>query len=135
MNQVVAIPKYSAEDTSLAIGNEAGETTMTAVPAGTWITIDAVGLHYNRKIHFTRRANLCGLHTAIQRGTGTAHILLTQKGLWENGIRTLLSRSLGARGGVSDEGNLLPIQFDSQGVSPPGNLDFSRRRGWPSSRP
>ena len=51
MTQVVAIPKYSAEDTSLPIGNEAGETTVAAIPAGSWITIDAVGLHYNRKIH------------------------------------------------------------------------------------
>ena len=50
MTQVVAIPKYSAEDTSLPIGNEAGETIMAAIPAGSWITIDAVGLHYNRKI-------------------------------------------------------------------------------------
>ena len=37
------------EDTSLVIGNQAGETTVLPVPAGTEINIDVTGLHYNRK--------------------------------------------------------------------------------------
>jgi len=41
------VPKYSAEDASLVVGNRAGETTAIPVPAGTRITIDVAGLHYN----------------------------------------------------------------------------------------
>ena len=43
------IPKYSAEDTSLVGGNVAGETSAFPIPAGSRVTVDAVGLHYNRK--------------------------------------------------------------------------------------
>lgn len=52
MTQVPAIPKYSAEDTSLVIGNGAGETTVVPIPAGSGIVIDVVGLHYNRESPF-----------------------------------------------------------------------------------
>ena len=45
------IPKYSAEDTSLVIGNEAGEKTVLPIPAGSEVDISVVGLHYNRKSH------------------------------------------------------------------------------------
>ncbi|KAF9643013.1 cytochrome P450 [Thelephora ganbajun] len=41
------IPKYSAENTSLVVGNQAGETTVFPVPAGSDLRIDVVGLHYN----------------------------------------------------------------------------------------
>ncbi|KAF9653322.1 cytochrome P450 [Thelephora ganbajun] len=41
------VPKYSAEDTSLVVGNQAGETTVFPIPAGGKINIDVVGLHYN----------------------------------------------------------------------------------------
>ena len=47
--QVPGIPKYSAEDTSLVVGNAAGEKSAFPIPAGSRITVDAVGLHYNRK--------------------------------------------------------------------------------------
>jgi len=49
MKQTPAIPKYSAEDTTLVIGNEAGETVVLPVPAGSKIIVDVPGLHYNRK--------------------------------------------------------------------------------------
>ena len=52
--QAPLIPKYSAEDTSLVIGNEAGETTVFPIPAGSRIDIDVPGLHYNRKSHLFR---------------------------------------------------------------------------------
>ena len=47
--QAPGIPKYSAEDTSLVVGNGTGETTVFPIPANTKITIDVPGLHYNRK--------------------------------------------------------------------------------------
>ena len=48
-NQVVGLMKYSAEDTSLVIGNDAGETTVLPIPAGSRVSVDVVGVHYNRK--------------------------------------------------------------------------------------
>jgi len=54
--------KYSNEDTSLVIGNGAGGTITVPVPAGSEVTIDIPGLHYNRKIHLIQRANSGGLH-------------------------------------------------------------------------
>ena len=56
LTQVIAIPKYSAEDTTLVVGNGAGETTTLAIPAGSRVTVDVVGLHYNRKTHLARQA-------------------------------------------------------------------------------
>ncbi|EFI27131.1 614/534 cytochrome P450 [Coprinopsis cinerea okayama7 len=44
---VTGIPKYSAEDTTLEIGNQNGETKTIPIPKGTYLTIDAVGLHHN----------------------------------------------------------------------------------------
>ena len=48
-SQVAIIPKYSAEDTTLCVGNGTGETITFPVPAGTAISISIPGLHYNRK--------------------------------------------------------------------------------------
>ena len=47
--QAPVIPKYSTQDTSLVVGNQAGETTVFHIPAGSRIRIDVPGLHYNRK--------------------------------------------------------------------------------------
>ncbi|KAF8801162.1 cytochrome P450 [Phlegmacium glaucopus] len=44
---VLAIPKVSAEDTSLATTNIHGEKTIVPVPKGTGIVIDTPGIHYN----------------------------------------------------------------------------------------
>ncbi|KAJ3984113.1 cytochrome P450 [Lentinula detonsa] len=44
---VNGIPKYSAEDTSLTVGNAAGDKLVLPVPRGTHIVINTVGLHYN----------------------------------------------------------------------------------------
>ncbi|KAJ3846377.1 cytochrome P450, partial [Lentinula lateritia] len=44
---VNGIPKYSAEDTSLTVGNTTGDKLVLPVPQGTAITINTVGLHYN----------------------------------------------------------------------------------------
>ena len=41
----------------------------------------------------------------MQHGIGTIHTLSNRKGSWASGIRTRLSRSLGARGRASDAGN------------------------------
>ena len=54
--QAPIIPKYSAEDTTLIVGNGAGETIAVPVPAGTRVTVDVAGLHYNRKSHLVQRA-------------------------------------------------------------------------------
>ncbi|KAJ7340865.1 cytochrome P450 [Mycena albidolilacea] len=44
---VTNIPKMSAEDTSIIVGNSAGATTAIPCPTGTYITIHTPGLHYN----------------------------------------------------------------------------------------
>jgi len=44
---VLAIPKRSAEDTSLTTENAQGVKTTIPVPAGTNIALDVAGLHYN----------------------------------------------------------------------------------------
>ncbi|KAJ3712509.1 family 614/534 cytochrome P450 [Lentinula raphanica] len=43
------IPKYSAEDTSLTVGNAAGDKLVLPVPLDTHIVINTVGLHYNSR--------------------------------------------------------------------------------------
>lgn len=45
--QVMVIPKISAQDTILKAGNAAGETKSIPVPKGTYLRIDVPGLHYN----------------------------------------------------------------------------------------
>lgn len=47
---VNAIPKMSAEDTSIVVGNSDGATTAIPCPIGTYVTIDTPGLHYNRML-------------------------------------------------------------------------------------
>lgn len=55
------------EDTSLVIGNQAGETTVLHVPAGTEINIDVTGLHYNRKSHLLQQTCPSGLQRLTAR--------------------------------------------------------------------
>ena len=76
----MAIPKYSAEDTTLVIGNAAGETTLLAIPAGSRVTVNVVGLHYNRKTYLVWRAHPGCLRRVTQRGTGTTRTPSNQKG-------------------------------------------------------
>ena len=47
--QVINIPKLSEEDTTLTVGNAAGEKLTIPVLKGVRITIDTPGLHYNRE--------------------------------------------------------------------------------------
>ena len=47
--QVVNIPKLSEEDTTLTVGNAAGEKLTIPVLKGVRIVVDAPGLHYNRE--------------------------------------------------------------------------------------
>ena len=47
--QIINIPKLSEEDTTLTVGNAAGEKLTIPVQKGVRITIDAPGLHYNRE--------------------------------------------------------------------------------------
>ncbi|KDR75779.1 hypothetical protein GALMADRAFT_248468 [Galerina marginata CBS 339.88] len=44
---VVNIPKYSAEDTVLSVGNADGEKRTVPIPKGTRVAINTPGLHYN----------------------------------------------------------------------------------------
>jgi len=46
---VTIIPKISAQDTILKVGNAAGETKLIPVPKGTYLRIDVMGLHYNSR--------------------------------------------------------------------------------------
>ena len=71
MTQVASFPKYSAEDTSLVIGNGAGETTVLPIPARSEISIDIVGLHYNRKSHLSGKSTQLAyvrLHSTVLGG-------------------------------------------------------------------
>jgi hypothetical protein len=108
------IPKYNTEDTSLVIGNEAGETTVLPIPAGSRIRVNVSGLHYNRKCHIVQRPYSGGLQRATQHDIGTTHMPSNQSGSWATGIRTLLSRSPVARGHASGAGNPLSIQFKAE---------------------
>ena len=47
--QVINIPKLSEEDTTLTVGNAAGEKLTIPVLKGVRIIIDTPGLHYNRE--------------------------------------------------------------------------------------
>jgi hypothetical protein len=47
---VNTIPKMSAEDTSIVVGNVDGATTAIPCPTGTNIIIHTPGLHYNRML-------------------------------------------------------------------------------------
>jgi len=44
---VTVIPKYSAEDTTLSVLNDAGEKVIFPVPQGTGVALHVPGLHYN----------------------------------------------------------------------------------------
>ena len=48
--QVISIPKYAAEDTTLVTKNAAGDNVVVPIPAGASIGIHVPGLHYNREI-------------------------------------------------------------------------------------
>jgi len=126
--------KYSTEYTTFVIGNGAGETTVFPIAAGSWIAIDASGLHYNRKSHHVRRAQSRGLQRATQHGTGKIHLLSNRKDSWVNGIGTLLSHSLAVPGPASVAGKSLTLQFQKVEVPHHSNLGSSRRRGWLCSR-
>jgi hypothetical protein len=47
---VTIIPKESATDTTIVVGNEAGESVAVPIPKGTKIDINVAGLHYNRAL-------------------------------------------------------------------------------------
>ena len=57
LSQAPVIPKSSAEDALIVVGNGAGDTTTFQIPAGSEITIDTAGLHYNREISFQIRSD------------------------------------------------------------------------------
>jgi hypothetical protein len=44
----LVIPKRSATDTTIVVGNEAGENVVIPIPKGTSIDIHVSGVHYNR---------------------------------------------------------------------------------------
>ena len=46
--QVLGIPKYAAEDSTLMTQNSAGEKVAVAIPRGSNMAIHVSGLHYNR---------------------------------------------------------------------------------------
>jgi hypothetical protein len=47
------IPKKSATDTTIVVGNEAGENVVVPILKGTAIDIHVAGLHYNRALPVT----------------------------------------------------------------------------------
>jgi hypothetical protein len=49
-DQVTNIPKVSAEDTTLTVGNVNGGKTTFPIPSGTEIDLHVAGLHYNRTL-------------------------------------------------------------------------------------
>lgn len=73
--QVVGIPKYSSEDTTLTTKNNKNEAITIPIPGGSLITINTIGLHYNR-------AFLCWIltsyfETILKHITGRIQILLS----------------------------------------------------------
>ncbi|VDB94071.1 unnamed protein product [Peniophora sp. CBMAI 1063] len=44
---VISIPKRCTEDTSISVHNHSGDKTVIPIPAGTYVLLDAMGLHYN----------------------------------------------------------------------------------------
>ncbi|KAJ3769707.1 cytochrome P450 [Lentinula raphanica] len=80
--QANGIPKYSAEDTSLTVGNAAGDKLVLPVPRDTHIVINTVGLHYNCKWHlpdWPRDAFLpfsAGKYSSLFPGTSTEGIVI-----------------------------------------------------------
>ena len=49
-DQVTAIPKVAAQDTTLTVNNADGGMTTFPVPSGTEIELHVPGLHYNRTL-------------------------------------------------------------------------------------
>lgn len=47
---VNGIPKQSAEDTTIVVGNTSGGTTVIPCPKGSNIVLNVPGLHYNRTL-------------------------------------------------------------------------------------
>lgn len=91
------------------VGNQAGETTVFHLPAGTEFNIDVPGLHYNRKsflVLWTLQLAYGSFSITTQHVTGNTRIRSNRTGFWANGTKTLLSRSLGVRGLVSVAGEL-----------------------------
>lgn len=82
--QVTAIPKESAEDTSLMATNGQGEKKRVPVPRGTTIVVDIVGLHYNCMRNSVVDECLC-LYSP-QPGTGTIPKLSSQLASLEIGL-------------------------------------------------
>lgn len=69
--KVVAVPKKSAEDTTLVTVDQSGNPVVVPVPSGTGIAINIVGLHYNRAF------------AAFSRGTRT-HASIIAARYWED---------------------------------------------------
>jgi hypothetical protein len=49
-DQVAAIPKVTAQDTTLTVSNVNGGKTTFPVPSGTQVELHVPGLHYNRTL-------------------------------------------------------------------------------------
>ena len=104
------IPKYSAEDTSLIVGNGAGKTAAFRIPAGSEITLDVVGLHHNRESCYAQLPTQ-NLQQVTQRGTGIIHSISNQRDFWVNGIGMPSSRFLGVQELALVAGKLLTFKF------------------------
>lgn len=69
MEQVNGIPKYSEEDTTLAVTNAAGDKCMVPIPKGSPIVLNTVALHYNR-VYLATPHSYATLTLTSQRDTG-----------------------------------------------------------------
>ena len=97
--------------------------------AGANISIDTVGLHYNRKCIPVQKTHLGGLQWVAQRGIGKTRLVSNRKGSCTNGTEMLLSRSLGEQGLALDAGGSFVFKVKGWRSHHP-NLGFSRQRGW-----
>ena len=104
------IPKYSAEDTSLVVGNGAGETAAFRIPAGSEITLDVIGLHHNRESCYAQLP-MQNLQQVAQQGTGMIHSISNQRGFWVNGTGMPSSCFLGVQELALVTGKLLTFKF------------------------
>jgi hypothetical protein len=72
--QAEDIPRMCAEDTTLVVGNEAGDQVTIPVPKGSHINFHIAGLHYNRRcsskavnrVCMTKSSSLLGRSVYLQ---------------------------------------------------------------------
>jgi hypothetical protein len=93
-DQVTAIPKVAAQDTTLTVSNADGGMTTFPVPSGTEIDLHVPGLHHNRTLDGFASCGhvLMEFHSAVLEGTTPVHARAVPWQLAEGRIYSFQSR-------------------------------------------